>query len=145
MCSYTCIACFPGAQPRVPSQQGTRSPAGVSPGILATLFMVLVISFGSTGLPTHACAALGLAGIHKPLPTICFVHLTKLSLQCHVFLMRKQPNKRLCASSKVGGGASLVSLAGVPAAVCCCLEDDACPIIFMCHWLQCPGHSAVSV
>lgn len=75
----------------------------MSPGILATLFMVLVISFGSTGLPTHACAALGLAGIHKPLPTICFVHLTKLSLQCHVFLMRKQPNKRLCAPSKVGG------------------------------------------
>lgn len=116
----------------------------MSPGILAMLFMVLVISFGSTGLPTHACAALGLAGIHKPLPTICFVHLTKLTLQCHVFLMRKQPNKRLCASRKVGG-ASLVSLAGVPAAVCCCLEDDACPIIFMCHWLQCPGHSAVSV
>lgn len=74
----TCIACFLGAQPRVPCQHGTQSPAGVSPGILATLFMVLVISFGSTGLPTHVCAALGPVGIQEPLPTICFVRLTKL-------------------------------------------------------------------
>lgn len=55
----------------------------------------------------------------------------------------KADKQKLCASSKAEGW-NLVHPVSVPAGSVC-LEDEACPVIFVCHWLQGPGHRAVSV